>query len=141
VPHANPSPDQLREVYDSSTVVAVVGASTSEDKPANYVPAYLQGQGYRIIPVNPGGEEILGAQAVESLEDIDTAVDIVVVFRPAEETPPIAKQAVAIGARVLWLQSGISSEEAADIATDGGLQVVMDACMKRTHRRLGLEED
>jgi uncharacterized protein len=140
VPHSNPADDRLREIYDTAKVIAVVGASTSEDKPAGYVPAYLQEHGYRIVPVNPGGGEILGEPVVEGLTDITDDVDVVDVFRPAEETPEIARHAAEIGAKVLWLQSGIVSEEAAGIARDAGLTVVMDACMKQTHRSLGLDQ-
>lgn len=127
---------ELRRILQETRTIAVVGASASEDKEAHSVPAYLQEHGYRVIPVNPSHDEILGVPAVGSLEDVDEEVDVVDVFRPAEETPEIARQAVAIGAKVLWLQLGIENEEAARIAEAGGLEVVMDACMKRNHARL-----
>lgn len=114
----------------------MVGASTDESKPAHRIPTYLQSQGYRVIPVNPGSDEVLGEQAVDSLTEITEPVDVVDVFRPSEEAPDIAREAVAIGAKVLWLQEGIESEEAAAIAREGGLGVVMDTCMGATHRRL-----
>ncbi len=132
------SDEQLRRIYQESRTIAVVGASTSPDKPAHFVPEYLQEQGFRVIPVNPAAEEILGEQAYPSLEEIDAPVDVVDVFRPAEEAPDIARQAVGAGAKVLWLQEGIFSEEAAHIARDAGLLVVMDRCIGRTHGALGL---
>lgn len=128
--------DLLAEIYRSTRTIAVVGASTDESKAAHRIPAYLQAQGYRIIPVNPGSDEVLGEQPVASLVEISEPVDVVDVFRPSEETPAIAREAVAIGAKVLWLQAGIESEEAAEIARAGGLAVVMDTCMGATHRRL-----
>jgi predicted CoA-binding protein len=98
----------------------------------------LQSQGYRIIPVSPKGGEILGEQVATSLAEIDGEVDVVDVFRPAEEAPGIAREAAAIGAKVLWLQSGIGSDEAAAIAQENGMQIVMDVCMGATHARLDL---
>lgn len=133
---AHHTDDQLADIYRSTGTIAVVGASADDSKPAHRIPAYLQSQGFRIIPVNPGSDEVLGEQAVDSLTDITEPVDVVDVFRPSEETPDLAREAVAIGARVLWLQTGIESDEAADIARDGGLAVVMDTCMGATYRRL-----
>jgi predicted CoA-binding protein len=89
-----------------------------------------------VIPVNPRGGEILGEKVYEKLADVPEAIDVVDVFRPSEETPGVARDAVAAGAHVLWLQEGISSEEAERIASDGGLEVVMDMCMGATHHRL-----
>lgn len=131
--------DELRKIYAESKTIAVVGISADESKPSNNVPAYLQSQGYRIIPVNPRGGEILGEAVYESLDKVDTAVDVVDVFRPAEETPDIARQAAKIGAKVLWLQEGIASDEAEKIGEEAGMTVVMDRCMRATHRELGLE--
>jgi hypothetical protein len=102
------------------------------------VPRYLHSQGYRILPVNPRGGELFGERAVHALAEIDVPVDVVEVFRPAQEAPEIARQAVAIGAKVLWLQLGIVSEEARQIAEATGLTVVMNRCMGATHRQLGL---
>ncbi|HEV2906260.1 MAG TPA: CoA-binding protein [Actinomycetota bacterium] len=135
---ANPSDDELREIYGKTKTIAVVGASNDESKAANEIPRYLQRQGFRIVPVNPRGGEIIGERAYASLTDVDVPVDVVDVFRPSEETPDIAQDAVTIGAKVLWLQSGIESEEAARIANAGGLRTVMNMCMGATHRRLGL---
>jgi hypothetical protein len=135
---ANPSDDELREIYAGTKTIAVVGASNDESKAANEIPRYLQRQGFRIVPVNPRGGEILGERAYRSLTEVDVPVDVVDVFRPSEETPAIARDAVSIGARVLWLQVGIESEEAERIAQEGGLTTVMNLCMGVTHRRLGL---
>lgn len=134
----NPSDDELRKIYAETKTIAVVGASNDESKAANEIPRYLQRQGFRIVPVNPRGGEILGEPAFASLTEVDVPVDVVDVFRPSEETPGIARDAVSIGAKVLWLQLGIESEEAARIATEGGLTAVMNLCMGATHRRLGL---
>lgn len=135
---ANPSDDELRRIYEETRTIAVVGASNDEAKDAHKIPRYLQQQGFRIIPVNPRGGEILGERAYPSLTEVDVPVDVVDVFRPSEETPAIAREAVSIGAKVLWLQTGIESEEAERIAQEGGLTTVMNMCMGVTHRRLGL---
>lgn len=133
-----PSDDELRAIYADAKTIAVVGASGTPGKPGHNIPAYLQSQGFRIIPVNPKGGELFGEKVYGSLAEIAEPVDVVDVFRPAEETPEIAREAAAIGAKVLWLQEGISSDEAAEIAKAEGLTVVMDECMGHTHARLGL---
>lgn len=133
-----PSDDELREIYANTSTIAVVGASGDPDKAGHNIPVYLQSQGFRIIPVNPKGGELFGESVHTSLADIPEPVDVVDVFRPAEEAPAIAQQAAAIGAKVLWLQAGIYSEEAAAIARSEGLTIVMDMCMGATHERLGL---
>jgi predicted CoA-binding protein len=130
--------EDLRTIYGDTKTIAVVGASGDPSKPSHTVPRYLQRQGYRIIPVNPKGGEILGEKVYERLTDVPEEVDLVEVFRPSEETPDVARDAVQIGAKVLWLQEGISSEEAEQIASDGGLKVVMDRCMGKTHFQLQL---
>jgi hypothetical protein len=130
--------DALRQIYASTRTIAVVGASSDTSKPAHSIPRYLQSQGYRIIPVSPKGGELLGEKVYQRLADVPGPVDVVNVFRPAAEAPDIAREAVALGAKVLWLQLGIASEEAAQIAEQGGLQVVMDRCIGATHHKLGL---
>jgi uncharacterized protein len=130
--------EEIRKIYEDTKTIAVVGISGDETKAAHTVPRYLQRQGYRIIPVNPRGGEILGEKVHEKLTDIDEPIDVVEVFRPSEETPGVAEDAVAVGAKVLWLQEGISSDEADRIASQGGLKVVMDRCMGATHFQLGL---
>ena len=134
--------DALREhltgIYRDTRTIAVVGASADESKAAHRIPAYLQQQGYRIRPVNPRGGELFGEPVATSLAEVDGPVDVVDVFRPAAEAADIARQAVAIGAKVLWLQLGIADDEARRIAEDAGLTVVMDRCIGATHRELGL---
>ncbi|MGY1805705.1 CoA-binding protein [Blastococcus sp. SYSU D00922] len=134
--------DALREkltgIYRDTRTIAVVGASSDESKAAHRIPAYLQQQGYRIRPVSPRGGELFGEPVAASLAEVDGPVDVVDVFRPAAEAADIARQAVAIGAKVLWLQLGIADEEARRIAEDAGLTVVMDRCIGATHHELGL---
>jgi predicted CoA-binding protein len=125
--------ESLREIYDRTKTIAVVGASNNPTKPANSIPRYLKGEGFRIIPVNPKEEEILGERVFRSVGEIDVPVDAVDVFRPGEEAPGIAREAVAIGAKVLWLQEGITSDEAEAIARQGGLTFVSNRCMGETH--------
>jgi len=132
----NPDDDGLRRIYAEAKTIAVVGASHKELRPAHTIPAYLQRQGYRIVPVNPRGGELFGEPVVPSLREVDVPVDVVDVFRRSSETPEVARDAVAIGAKVLWLQEGIRNDEAAAIAEAGGLTVVMDLCMGETHKRL-----
>lgn len=129
---------ELRRLYGEIQTIAVVGASSDPTKRAYVIPAYLQGQGYRIIPVNPGHGEILGEPSFATLLDIPDHVDAVDVFRPADEAPAIARQAVAVGAQVLWLQVGIVSEAAGRIAHEAGLVFVEDHCMGQMHAMAGL---
>ncbi len=128
----------IREILQGARVIAVVGLSPREDRPSYRVASYLKGCGYRIIPVNPAVQEVLGEKAYGSLGEIPDSihVDVVDVFRRAEDTPAIAEEAVARGAQVLWLQEGIVSKEAEEIASRSGLRVVMDRCMLKEHKRL-----
>lgn len=130
--------EKLLRIYAETKTIAVVGASADETKASYHIPRYLQSQGYRIIPVNPRGGEILREPVFRSLSEIDVPVDVVDVFRPAQEAPAIARQAIAIGAKVLWLQLGIESEEAWQLAEAAGLTVIMNRCMGETHSFLGL---
>lgn len=131
-----PTDDELRAIYAGTKTIAVVGASGDPQKPAHSIPRYLQKVGFRIIPVSPKEGELFGETVHTSLKDINEPVDVVDVFRPAEEAPGIAREAADIGAKVLWLQAGVSSEEASEIATAAGLTVVMNTCMGETHQRL-----
>lgn len=133
-----PTRDDLLRIYADTRVIAVVGASDDVSKPAGNIPAYLRAQGYRIIPVNPTRETVLGERAYASLADIDDPVDVVDVFRPAPEGPDIARGAADIGAKVIWFQPGTQSGEASRIAHDAGLTVVSRICMGATHGTLGL---
>jgi len=137
-PPSAPTAEELRRIYAETETIAVVGASANESKPAHQIPLYLQGEGYRIVPVNPRGGVIFGEPVARSLDEVEGPIDVVDVFRPASEAPEIARQAIAIGARVLWLQLGIVSDEAREIAEAAGLTVVMDRCMGATHGELGL---
>jgi len=130
--------EKLLGIYANTKTIAVVGASADATKAGHRIPAYLQSQGYQIVPVNPRGGELFGERVYTSLAEIETPVDVVDVFRPAEEAPEIARQAVEIGAKVLWLQVGIISDEASEIAEAAGLTVIMDRCMGATHAELGL---
>lgn len=126
----------MKEILLSSKTIASVGLSSNQEKESYWVVAYLKEQGYRIIPVNPTVTEILGEQAYPSLSAIPESVDIVQVFRKPEDVPPVVEEAIRIGAKVIWMQEGIRHDEAAQQARAAGLQVVMDACMRATHRRL-----
>ncbi len=136
---ANPEDDELRRIYRTARTIAVVGASADESKPAHTIPRYLQRQGYRVIPVNPRGGEILGERAYRSLREIDIPVDVVDIFRPSREADEIAREAIAVGAKVLWFQPGTDSYEAIERAQGAGLMVVARRCMGATHRLLRRE--
>lgn len=126
----NPNRDQIREILRGSDTIAVVGLSDNPERVSYMVSEAMQKKGYTIIPVNPNAEMILGQKSYAKLSDIPIPVDIVNVFRRSEHTPPVAEEAAAIGAKVLWLQLGIANDEAADIAARGGLTVIMDRCIK-----------
>ena len=127
---------EMKEILLSIKTIASVGVSSNPEKESYEVVAYLKNQGYRIIPVNPTATEILGEKTYPSLSDIPDKVDVVQVFRKPEDVPPVVEEAIKIGAKVVWMQAGIVNEEAAQKAREAGLQVVMDACMRATHRRL-----
>lgn len=127
----------IAEVLKDARTIAVVGLSSNPARDSFRVASYLKAAGYRIIPVNPNEASVLGEKAYARLEDIPEPVDIVDVFRKAEDVPPAAEGAIAIGAKVLWLQLGIVNEAAAAKARAAGLTVVQDACIKieHAHRR------
>ncbi len=127
---------EMKEILLSIKTIASVGVSSNPEKESYEVVAYLKDQGYRIIPVNPTAKEIFDEKAYPSLSDIPDKVDVVQVFRKPEDVPPVVEEAIKIGAKVIWMQAGIVNEEAAQRAREAGLQVVMDACMRATHRRL-----
>jgi predicted CoA-binding protein len=128
-------PLTIQRVLHSASTIAVVGLSGNELRASNFVGYYLKRHGYRVIPVNPGETEILGEASYPSLSDLPVAVDIVDVFRAPAALPAIAREAVAIHAGTLWCQFGVINEEAAQIAEDGGLTVIMDRCLKVEHAR------
>ena len=126
--------EKVRTVLAMKTI-AIVGMSPQEDRPSFRVGKYLLEHGYDVIPVRPGGGEILGRSVIASLREIGRPVDIVDVFRRSEDCEPIARDAVAIGAKVLWLQEDVESPVAEKIASDAGLLVVMDTCIKKMHSK------
>ncbi|HKF69722.1 MAG TPA: CoA-binding protein [Vicinamibacterales bacterium] len=136
MPHRNPSDQDLKRLLSAASTIAVVGASSNPERPSNGIMRKLKSVGYRVIPVNPNETEVLGERAYASLLDIPEPIDIVDVFRRAEYTPAIADDAVKVGAKALWLQSGVSNEDAAARATTGGLVVVMNACIGVMHAML-----
>jgi len=133
-----PEDRELRALLGEAHTIAVVGLSSKPGRPSLEVARYLQEHGYRIVPVNPRETEVLGEHAYPSLRDLpaDLAIDVVDVFRRAEETPEVARDAVAIGAKVLWLQEGIVNEEAYRVADAAGLEVIMGVCIKKARQRL-----
>ena len=128
-------PSTIQRVLHTGTSIAVVGLSANALRASHFVGYYAQRHGYRIIPVNPREEEVLGEPCFNSLTAVGEAIDIVNVFRDPSAVPALAKEAVAIGAKALWLQFGVISDEGAAIAADAGLDVVMDRCLKVEHAR------
>jgi uncharacterized protein len=131
--------DIIERILTTYDTITVVGASAAEAKAAHYVPAHMQRHGWRIIPVNPHADKILGEPVYRALGDVPEQVGLVDVFRPSSQTPDIARQAVAAGATALWLQLGIASAEARAIAEDAGLLYVEDRCLIIEQRRLGVD--
>jgi len=128
-------PQTIRRLIQESRTIAVVGLSGNELRPSNFVGYYLKRHGYRVIPVNPREERVFDEPSYPSLADVPVPIDVVDVFRDPAAVPEIAREAVAAGAGALWLQFGVISDEGARIAREGGLDVVMDRCMKVEHAR------
>jgi predicted CoA-binding protein len=126
----------VRDILEKSKVIAVVGLSPKPERDSHEVAKYLQGQGYRIVPVNPRADTILGEKAYPDLASIPEKIDVVDIFRRSEDVPPIVDQAIDIGAKAVWMQLGIVNEGAAAKAREAGLGVVMDRCMLVEHRNL-----
>jgi uncharacterized protein len=126
----------LRRILRQSKTLAIVGLSANWYRPSFFAAKYMQEHGYRIIPVNPSYQEVLGEKCYASLKDIPEPVDIVDCFRKSQDIGPIADEAIAIGAKVLWLQLGVANDAAADRARAAGLEVVQDRCVKIEHARL-----
>jgi uncharacterized protein len=126
----------LRRILKESRTIAMVGLSASWHRPSNFAAKYLLDHGYRVIPVNPQYEEVLGQKCYKSLRDIPEKVDMVDCFRKTEDIPPLVDDALAIGAKVLWMQLGVVNVPAARKALKAGLEVVMDRCVKIEHGRL-----
>ena len=128
--------NSLRRILKQNHVIAIVGLSASWWRPSYFVAKYLQEHGYRVIPVNPAYEEVLGEKCYPSLHDVPSRIDMVDCFRKAEEIPALAEAAIAIGAKCLWMQLGVVNPAAAARASEAGLDVVMDRCVKIEHGRL-----
>jgi len=129
------SADPINDILRASKTIAVVGLSSNRRRPSYEVASYLQSAGYKVIPVNPNETEVLGQKSYARLEDVPEPVDIVDVFRRPEHVPPIADSAIAVRAKVLWLQQGITNGAAADKASAAGLTVVEDACLFVEHKK------
>jgi predicted CoA-binding protein len=127
--------DPIAEILKKSKTIAVVGLSSNPMRPSHEVSEYLQQAGYRIIPVNPKETEVLGERSYARLEDVPEKIDVVNIFRRAEEVPPAVESAIRVGAKVVWMQLGIENEEGAEKARAAGLAVVEDACILVEHRK------
>lgn len=126
----------IEDIVRQARTIAVVGLSPNPERPSYEVASYLKSQGYRIVPVNPTVAEVLGEKSYPDLKSIPEPVDVVDIFRRPEDVPPIVEQAIAIGAKAVWMQLGVVNEEAAHRARQAGLGVVMDRCLMVEHRRL-----
>jgi len=129
------SADEILEILKKYKTIAVVGLSSNPMRASFGVTEYMQGEGYRIIPVNPNETEVLGEKSYARLEDVPEKIEIVNIFRRAEDVPPVVESAIRIGAKVVWMQQGIESEAAAEMARAAGLVVIEDACILVEHRR------
>ena len=128
-----------RDILRRYRTIAVVGASNDLSKPAGSVPQYLVEHGYHVIPVNPNESEVLGGKSYPDLESVPAPVEVVVIFRRAEDVPPVVEDAIKIGAKAIWMQTGIVNLEAARRAREAGVEVVMDRCT-RTELRYMIED-
>lgn len=126
----------IEQLLKESKVVAVVGLSPNPARDSNRIARYLKAQGYRVIPVNPNAEEVLGERCYPSLAAVPETIDLVDIFRRSEDVPPIVDDAIAAGAKVVWMQLGIVNQESAQKAADAGLDVIMDKCTMVEHRLL-----
>lgn len=136
-PRENATTEEIREILENTRTIAVVGLSQDTSKASYGVAKYLQGQGYKIIPVNPKYTEILGEKCYPDLNSIPEKVDVVDIFRKPQAVPPIVDEAIEIGAETIWMQTGICHNASADKARSAGLKVVMNKCMKVEHSMLG----
>jgi predicted CoA-binding protein len=126
----NPSREEIKQILQATHTIAVVGLSDKPDRISYMVSEAMQNKGYRIIPVNPNAEQILGEKCYASLDQIPEKIDIVNVFRRSEHIMPVAEEAIRVNAKVFWLQQGIFNEEAAALAAEHGMTVIMDRCIK-----------
>ena len=132
---------QKATILNEYRTIAMVGLSPDPNRPSNRVAKYLINHGYKVIPVNPDAQEILGAQSFSNMSSIPEPIEIVDIFRRSEEVMPIVDDAIKIGAKVVWMQEGVINEKAALRARDAGLLVVMDRCMLKEHKRLNKKHD
>ena len=130
--------EELKDIMKNGKTMAVVGISPKEDRPSFRVAAYLQSKGYRIIPVRPDGDTILGEKIYRTLMEIPEGIeiDVVDIFRKSEEVPPIVEEAIRRGAKIVWMQEGVIHQKAGEEAERAGLRVVMNRCMKKEYERL-----
>jgi predicted CoA-binding protein len=130
--------EELKKIFNNCKTVAVVGISPKEDRPSYRVASYLQSKGYRIIPVRPDGDTILGETIYPQIMEIpkEVEIDVVDIFRKSEEVPPIVEEAIRRGAKIVWMQEGVIHQKAGEDAERAGLKVVMDRCIKKEHERL-----
>jgi len=126
----------IAAMLHAAKTIAVVGLSSDEFRPSHGVAAYMQSAGYRVIPVNPNETEVLGEKAYARLEDVPEKVDIVNIFRRSQFVRGVVESAIRIGAKAIWMQEGVVDEAAAEVARKAGLEVVMDRCILKDHRRL-----
>jgi hypothetical protein len=131
-----PSDQQIKDLLSNAHTIAVVGLSSSRVRASYGVSQYMQSAGYRIIPVNPNEQQVLGEKAYARLEDIPEKIDVVDVFRRPEFVPEVVDAAIRVGARAIWMQEGVADEAAAQRAREAGLFVIMDSCILKEHRRL-----
>ncbi len=132
----NPSTEEIKRILSENKTIAVVGLSPKWNRPSHFAAKYMKEHGYKIIPVNPGYDKILGEKCYKSLLDIPEPVDIVDIFRRSKDVPPIVDDAIKIGAKVVWMQLTVINEEAAQKAREAGLEVVMDRCVKIEYGRI-----
>lgn len=132
----NPSPEEIKGIIEKSTVIAMVGLSPKPERASNEVATYLQSKGYKIIPVNPEYDQILGEKSYPALADIPEKVDIVDIFRRPEQVGPVIDEAIKIGAKVVWMQLGIRNDPEAEKVLRAGYTVVQDRCIYREHKAL-----
>lgn len=128
--------DVISKILKTTNTIAVVGLSPQSHKPSHWVPAYLQQHGFKIIPIYPKGDKILGERVYRQLSDIKEPIDLVLIFRRSDKVMPFVKEAIEKGIKAIWLQEGIYNEEAAALAQQHNVMFVMDRCMYKEHRRL-----
>jgi len=125
--------DSIRQILAECRTIAVVGASSNPARASNHVASYMKAQGYRVIPVNPNEQTVIGEQAYPSLTAVPGSIDLVDIFRKSEDVLPIVEEAIARGAKAIWMQEGVINEAAAQLAREAGLAVVMDRCWLKDH--------